>query len=167
MASPTLGVDPTATSTTLEGMGGHSLGATVWDHKGRAFTLVQANGSIAVNLACTIPSDFDAEELDTTNAAASYVDGGEGVAVGVSMVAIADNSYGWLARFGTGTDIKVTVAADAAAGAELCATATDGVLDDTATGVPVRGIRIISDDGGSGSAIQAELNWPHTANTVA
>lgn len=165
MVAPVLGFDPTQTESTLSAMGGFALGTTTFDHKGRAFTLVQADGALAQYAACGIPEDFDAIELDDTNAAANGAIG-EAAPVGVAMVAVTDNYYAWLARFGTGTDIKVLAASTCSAGTELTVTSTDGTLDDVATGVPVVGLKTIEDITASGS-VQVTLNWPVTGNTLA
>ena len=76
--------------------------------------------AIVVNAACIITEAGQASEINTTNSAT-----GRGDAVGVATAAFADNEYGWLAVYGTGTDIAVLVAASAAASAVGCAARVD------------------------------------------
>lgn len=148
-------IDPTDVSTSAE----YEPGTVGTDYLGREFVYVLADSAIAQYGACIIHEDWGAEELTTTLAAAGT---GAGKWVGVAPVAIASGSYGWLCRKGTGTDIKVTVAASCAKFTTLQTTATAGTLDDAATTV-VTGAAIISTDGGSGSSIQCVLNYPSVA----
>lgn len=134
------------------------------DEDGRGWLYVQASGAIVINAACVITEAGQAAEASVTTTATA-----RGDAVGIATAAFADNEYGWLAVYGTGTDILVLVAASAAANVPLNSTATDGTLDDDATSgaETIDGLVIITTDGGSGSAIQAELNWPTVGATIA
>jgi len=132
------------------------------DEDGRVWLYVQADGVIVVNAACVITEAGQAAEASLTTTATA-----RGDAVGIATAAFADDEYGWLCVYGTGTDVLVLVAASAAANVPLNSTATDGTLDDDA-GVgseTIDGLVIITADGGSGSAIQAELNWPTVGAT--
>lgn len=133
------------------------------DEDGRVFLYVQANGAVVINAACVITEAGQAAEASITTTATA-----RGDAVGIATAAFADNEYGWLAVYGTGTDILVLVAASAAANVPLNSTGTDGTLDDDATSGAevIDGLVIITADGGSGSAIQAELNWPTVGATL-
>ncbi len=132
------------------------------DEDGRAWLYVQANGAIVINAACVITEAGQAAEASVTTTATA-----RGDAVGIATAAFADNEYGWLAVYGTGTDILVLVSASAAANVPLNSTATDGELDDDGSvgAEVIDGLVIITADGGSGSAIQAELNWPTVGAT--
>lgn len=134
------------------------------DEDGRGWLYVQADGAISINTISVITEAGQADMLDTTNSATA-----RGDACGVSSAAFADNEYGWLCVYGTGTDILQTVLASAAANVPLNSTATAGSLDDDGTSgaETVDGLVIITTDGGSGSAIQAELTWPTVGATIA
>lgn len=141
------------------------LGDVGIDKAGREFMYVKATEAIAVNTAVMMDEVYGAELVDLT---ATTPGTGQGKPAGVSMVVMALNEFAWVARNGTGTDIKVTVLSDAAAYTDLNATATPGSLDDAlGAGVEVIvGIVVITTDGGSGSVIQAVLNYPYVGRSL-
>ena len=155
-----VGANPTLRTTTAD----FELLDKHFDEDGRCFVYVQANGAVAINDLALITEAGQAAPASTTNTATA-----RGDRVGVATAAFADNEYGWLAVYGTGTDILVNVLASAAANVPLNSTATAGSLDDDGTSgaETIDGLVIITADGGSGSAIQAELDWPTVGATIA
>lgn len=141
-----LGVDPTATSTSLE----HTLGTTYTDHKGREFVAVQATEVVTAGQMCIIHGDYTCEPITATLAAH---DTGAGKLCGLALNAFADNAYGWLARRGTGADFLVNLVGVADDFQPLTSTSTAGSLDNfdagSATAPYIAGIVITTASGGA------------------
>lgn len=113
------------------------LGATT-TIKGCTFQYFLADGAIAAYAACTVQNDWDAEEATTTTS------GAKPTLVCIPQFAVADNEYFWapVGPFGTQTPynvngapvtFKVLAALNCADSVKLYTTATDGVVDDSAT----------------------------------
>lgn len=102
--------------------------------KGATYGYFKAAGSIAAYSLCTIQNDFDAEEGTTTTS------GAKPTGCCIPQFVVADLEYFWapVGPFGPyredgSTTFKVNAAALCAASVKLYTTATDGVVDDTAT----------------------------------
>lgn len=101
--------------------------------------------------------------VTSTNAAAGA---GVGFQLGVPLVAIAANGYGWFQVYGR---CNIRTSAAAAVGTQLNTTATPGALDDTLTAATTSqlvGITLTTLTGGA-AAGAAFLNWPSVANVQA
>lgn len=101
---------------------------------GAVYQYFIADGSIAAYSLCTVQNDFDAEEGTTTTS------GAKPTLCCIPQFAVADNEYFWapIGPFGPyredgTTTFKVNAAALCAASVKLYTTATDGVVDDSAT----------------------------------
>jgi len=110
------------------------LGAEYVGKSGNAYKYMKAAGTIAAYSLCTFQNDFDAEEGTTTTS------GAKPTGAGVAQFAIGDLEYFWLpiGPFGPYredgyTPFKVNAALDCATSVKLYTTATDGVVDDSAT----------------------------------
>lgn len=137
--------------TTSTSLGSQPLLTEVPANTGR-FVKVKASSAIAQYDCVKIDDDGQAAPLDTT------ISGAEPTRCGVAQVAIASASYGWVwigSGGGSGSGIKVTVAASCLKDVKLYTTAVAGTLDDdnTATDL-IQGLKICTDDGGSGSSIE-------------
>jgi hypothetical protein len=106
--------------------------------KGTTFGYFKAAGSIAAYSLCTVQNDYDAEEGTTTTS------GAKPTLCCVPQFAVADLEYFWapigpIARQtpyavnGAPVTFKVNAALNCAGSVKLYTTATDGVVDDTAT----------------------------------
>lgn len=157
MAASILGVDPTVSHSTKA----FALGTVAWDNLGRAFVYVEADAALTAGMCCIIHGDFGAQGITTTLAA---VDAGLGKLCGVAMAAVASGSFGWLAVFGTGSDILVNLNAAADDFERLRPTTTAGALDDTTTATEpyVEGLVVTTASGGAEQEV-AILCWPHVS----
>jgi hypothetical protein len=103
------------------------------DVKGARYKYLKAAGAIAAYSACTIQNDGDAEEATTTTS------GAKPTGVAIPQFDVADLEYFWapVGPFGlredNSTAFKVLAATLCATSVKLYTTATDGVVDDTAT----------------------------------
>jgi hypothetical protein len=91
---------------------------------GGEYMYVHASGAIAQYDAVGIDEDFEAAPI--TKAMAD-----DGWFVGFAQVAIADNSFGWVATKGSNIQCKLLI--NCAADSVLYTSATAGSLDDTST----------------------------------
>lgn len=106
--------------------------------------------------------DFAMVSVTTTAPGAS----GFGSRVGVAMVALADNEYGWFQVYGKG---NLRTLALAAKGTRLNSTATDGALDDDggAGSEAIFGIVLGTATGGAEATnADAILNYPCVGTTL-
>jgi hypothetical protein len=105
---------------------------------GTRFGYYLADASIAAYSACTIQNDLDAAEATTTTS------GAKPTGVCIPQFAVADNEYFWAPIGpiapttpynvdGAPTTFKVLAATLCATSVKLYTTATDGVVDDSAT----------------------------------
>ena len=112
---------------------------------------VQANGTLAVGDVCAIGHDGQVRGTSTTRS-----DDEKGLMLGVVVVAMPDNSYGWLQVYGVGS---VAVTADTTdAGEQLYTTSTGGGLSVTASTGIVNGIFVV--DRSSAGNADAFLSFP-------
>lgn len=102
--------------------------------KGATYGYFKAAGSIAAYSLCTVQNDYDAEEGTTTTS------GAKPTGCCIPQFAVADLEYFWapVGPFGPyredgSTTFKVNAALNCAGSVKLYTTATDGVVDDTAT----------------------------------
>lgn len=106
----------------------HQLGA-IYEQDEVVYQYVHANGSIAQYNLVTLDKDFEAADGTTTTS------GARPTRCGVAQVAFADNEYGWvpIGPFPHSAGFLVNAAANCAGNVKLYTTATDGVVDDSAT----------------------------------
>lgn len=101
--------------------------------KGATYMYFIADAAIVAYSACTVQNDYDAEEATTTTS------GAKPTLVCIPQFAVADNEYFWapigpfFLREDGVTKFKVNAALNCAGSVKLYTTATDGVVDDTAT----------------------------------
>jgi hypothetical protein len=94
------------------------------------FVYGRANGAITgAGYICVEATGFDFAMASVTTTAPGA--SGHGSRVGAAQAALADNQYGWFQIYGKGS---CRTLASAAKGTRLNSTATDGALDDDATG---------------------------------
>ena len=134
----------------------HKLGEVRHGVDGTEWVYVQANGAITQYDCVGIDESWQAGAITTAMV-------NDGWKVGVAQVAFADNEYGWVARRGAGSNLKVRAAASCAADVQLFTTATAGVLDDVSGTLNlIRGIVITT--GNTSAAAQAcILSYPQGA----
>lgn len=116
---------------------------------------VKASGSVTQYDAGIIDKDGNFASVTTTSASTTPK------IVGIAQCAAATNEYLWVFigfGGGTGSGVKVRVAASYAAGAKLYTTATAGVLDDTSTAGVITGVVGLTTDSGSGSAVEVQAS---------
>lgn len=100
---------------------------------GATYMYFIADGTIAIYSACTVQNDLDAEEATTTTS------GAKPSLVCIPQFAVADNEYFWAPvgpfffRENGSTTFLVNAALNCATSVKLYTTATDGVVDDSAT----------------------------------
>lgn len=129
-----IGVDLTATytGTTTDGENAPwTLGTKLEGSDNTEWVFVQAGEALTQYACLTIDEDFQAVEAGTTAAVAGHM-------VGFAQVAFSDNDFGWVAT--QGTNITARIAGSCAADVQLYLSGTDGILDDTSTGVLLRGV---------------------------
>lgn len=115
--TPTIGVALAEIHTTPQ----FKLGTQVQCDNAALFEYVYAKSTVAVYDAVCISTSGNAQPVSTALAVSIKK-------IGFAQVAITSAQYGWVAR--SGNNIRVNVAANCAAGAQLYTTATAGVLDD-------------------------------------
>lgn len=93
------------------------------------YQYVHASGAIAQYNLVTMDADFEAQDATTTTS------GARPTRCGVAQIAFADNEYGWvpIGPFPESKGFKVNAALNCAKDVKLYTTATDGVVDDSAT----------------------------------
>ena len=143
--------DPTRTEQTSV----NTLGAVLFDSRGKAWIYVQAAGAISVGQVCRVDRNRQADTMTTAEA-----DGHVGGTVAVAQVAFSDNDYGWLQVYGQCNNISV---ATVAVGVQLYTTTTSGRLDDTASDGPIVGINTIASTGNN--VVAGMLNFPTVSDT--
>ena len=122
------------------------------DKRGK-FMFVKATTTTTQYQAGIVDKDGGFTPITTTNASTPPK------GVGIAQVAAATNEYLWVfigEGGGTGSGIKVKVAASYAAGTKLYTTATAGILDDSVTAGVITGLVGLTTDSGSGSSIEVQ-----------
>lgn len=108
-----------------------ALGTGVRATDNSLWTYVQAGAAITQYSALAIDENYQAVELTSTLAKAGHQ-------IGFAQVAFDDNDFGWVATHAPG-NITVRLAGSCAKDVQLY-TGAAGVLDDTSTGVLIRGV---------------------------
>lgn len=122
------------------------------DKRGK-FMFVKATTTVTQYQAGIVDKDGGFTPITTTNASTTPK------GVGIAQVAAATNEYLWVfigEGGGTGSGIKVKVAASYVAGTKLYTTATAGVLDDASTAGVITGLVGLTTDSGSGSSVEVQ-----------
>ena len=151
MTIAAVGCDPSRVTTDKE----MRLGVIGYSPSGGLWCYVQANGAITDNRLVMIAAGFQARDVDSADLV-------HGTRLGASLVHFADNDYGWLQIWGTGS-----VAGGAAVAANLAltldATAAGRVIGAAATGPQILGLHSNEalTDGMNGSV---QLNFPLNVN---
>lgn len=99
----------------------HKVGTVTFGTDGTKYEYVYAMSTIAQYDAVAIVTSGNARPVSTAIAVSAKK-------IGFAQVAITSAYYGWVAR--QGNNIRVNVAANCAAGAQLYTTSTAGTLDD-------------------------------------
>lgn len=137
----------------------HAL-MTTTDAKGSRFMYVQADGAVTgPGYVVSIDPTGQAVMVSTSNDA-------RGNPIGVAVVAMADNEYGWVQIKGP---CQVRVAASAAANARLNTTATAGQIDDDGTSgaFPIEGLVLTTANGVSAGLAPAIMpSEPYQAAVI-
>ena len=143
-----------------DGAQSFALGTCDHGEDGTSFVYAQANGAISQFDVCLLPESWAADQLDTTNSAASF-----GEKVGVAYASLADSQYGWFLVCGTADAINV--GSSCAANTALNATATPGRLDDDATvGAEVVDRLVLTTAESSGNQAPGVLSHPTIGATL-
>jgi|DEB19_MinimDraft_2_1074335.scaffolds.fasta_scaffold99266_1 hypothetical protein len=122
------------------------------DKRGK-WMFVKAAGTITQYQAGIVDKDGGFTAVTTTNASTPPK------GLGIAQVAAATNEYLWVfigEGGGTGSGVKVKVAASYVAGTKLYTTATAGVLDDSVTAGVISGVVGLTTDSGSGSNVEVQ-----------
>lgn len=153
-----MGIDPTKVYSDED----IQLGTVGFDSNGKGYQFVQANGALdTVGDVVAIDESNDASPLTTTVSAPGT---GQGLPVGVVLVALTDNQYGWVQRYGVVS--AVNVATNCAAHTELNSTGTGGRVDDDASSGAevVEGLTTTAAESSNSAA--GILNWPYIGRTL-
>ena len=129
-----IGVDLTKTTagTTTDGADAQfSLGKRVTATDGSNWIYVQAGASLTQYSALAVDENYQAVALTSTLAKAGHQ-------VAFNQATFADNEFGWVATHAPG-NITIRLAGSCAKDVQLY-TGAAGVLDDTSTGVLIRGV---------------------------
>lgn len=133
-----IGVDLTKlyTGTTTDGEDApFTLGERHSGSDNSEWVFVQAGGAITQYDCVTIDENYQAVAAATTATVAGHM-------VGFAQVAFTDNQFGWVAL--NGSNITCRIAGSCAADVQLYLSGTAGVLDDTSTGVLIRGVTAVT-----------------------
>lgn len=152
------GLDPAKVYTTED----FELGTVAFDEAGKAYQFVRANGALdVVGDVVGIDEAGDATPITTTTSAPGT---GQGLPVGVVLVALADNEYGWVQRYGVVGAINV--ATSCAAHTVVNSTASGGRVDDDATtgAEVIEGLTTTAAESSNSAA--GILNWPYIGRTL-
>jgi hypothetical protein len=98
------------------------------DSDAKEYVYVHANGVAVIGDVMVIDEAYEADQVTTTNSAPGT---GAGLPLGVAVLALADNEFGWVQIYGVVAAINV--ATSAAAHTILNTTATVGRVDDDST----------------------------------
>jgi hypothetical protein len=137
---------------------GFGLGDRLCRHDGKEYVWVQANGAVT-GAGYVVALDEAYQAVEATNTTALYGD-----LVGVALVAMADNDYGWVQVKGP---CVIQGAASCAANVVITSTTTAGQLDDAA-GVgtkTINGAALTAAVGGSAATAAAMINYPQVGAT--
>ena len=159
MALAAMGCNPSDHGSSLEDIGGASLGTLAFSPDGGLYVAIRAQGAVIEGGVCAIKGDWDVDPITTTtNTAAAGVE-----SLCVVQEALADNDYGWGLVFGNGV---VNVAASCAANTALHATTTAGRVDDAASVGHIGGIQLSEARAASAGTAPASVQWPRAQVTA-
>ena len=131
----------------------HTPGQRARDDKGFEFIFVRAQAHITTHHVAVIYENADARLALASNA-------DKGDRLGISLVDIPANHYGWLCIYGNGS---INVAASCAANVVLYTTSVAGRIDDTATGQEqMHYIYLTTARGGTAGRAAATWTYPIT-----
>ena len=155
-----LGID-TSLVVASDGTPAFKVGQRGVDHDGNEYVYVHANGVAVVGDVMGVDEAFEADQVTTTTSAPGT---GQGLWLGVAIVALADNEFGWVQVYGVVAAINV--ATSAAAHTLLNTTATVGRIDDDATtgAEEVQGITTTAAE--SSNLAAGILNYPYIGLTI-
>ena len=126
-------------------------GTLAYSPAGGLYVCFQANGAIASAGACVqLGGNWQGSPVTTNSATRSR-------SLCFAQAAFADDEYGWGLVFGQGL---VLVNAQAAAGAQLYTTGSDGRLDDAATAIHIGGVELTAARGGGVGTAMGMVTWP-------
>ncbi len=131
------------------------VGALGMDSDSNIFQYVHANGVAVVGDVMIIDEAFEADQLEVANSAEGT---GAYLPLGVAVVALADNEFGWVQR--NGIVAAINVATSAAVHEQLNSTATVGRIDDNALAGSEYLLGISLTTAESGNLAPGILNWP-------
>jgi hypothetical protein len=158
-----LGIDPTKiVDNSASEIPGFEVGQLGVDDEGKVYQFVRANGAIdVVGDVVGIDEAGDATPVTTTTSAPAA---GQGLPVGVAVVALEDNDWGWVQRYGVVAAINV--ASSCAVHTELNSTASGGRVDDDATtgAEVIEGLTTTAAESSNSAA--GILNWPYIGRTL-
>lgn len=132
------------------------------DEDGKIYQFVRANGALdVVGDVVVIDETGDATPLTTTTSAPAA---GQGLPVGVTLVAVEDNDWCWVQRHGV--IAAVNAATGCAAHTQVNSTASGGRVDDDATAgsEAIDGLTITATAASNTAA--GILNWPVVGRTL-
>ncbi len=148
------GID-TALVVASTGVPGFKVGTLGMDSDSNIFQYIHANGVAVVGDVMIIDELFEADQLTVT---VSPEGTGAYLPLGVAVVALADNEWGWVQRFGIVAAINV--ATSAAVHEQLNSTATVGRIDDNALAGSEYLLGISLTTAESSNLAPGILNWP-------
>lgn len=129
------------------------LGTRMKGADGSEWVYVQASGAITgEGYAVVIDRAYQAAMVTNTN-------GLRGMAIGIPLVAFADDAYGWVQVYGA---CNIQVAASCAANVETTTTTTAGQLDDAAGAgtKEILGLVLTTARGGSAGTAPGFVSYP-------
>ena len=141
---------------------GFLVGQLGADENGKIYQFVRANGALdVVGDVVVIDETGDASPLTTTTSAPGA---GQGLPVGVVVVAAEDNDWCWVQRYGVVAAINA--ATGCAAHTQVNSTASGGRVDDDATAgsEAIDGLTITATAASNTAA--GILNWPVVGRTL-
>ena len=159
MSLAPFGCNPTDHGSSLDDIGGFSLGSLAYSPDGGIYVAIRAQGAVPEGGVCAIKGDWDADPITTTtNTAAAGIE-----SLCVVQEALADNDYGWGLVFGNG---NILVAASCAANTALHATTTAGRVDDAASVGHIGGIQLTTARSASVGVAPGSVQWPRAQVTA-
>ena len=137
------------------GVPAFAVGSRGADSAGKEYVYVHANGVAVVGDVMIIDEAYEADQLSATTSAPGT---GAGLPLGVAIVALADNEWGWVQIYGAVAAINVGTSC--AVHTILNSTATVGRIDDD-SGAGLEDLVGITTTGAEASNLAAGiLNYP-------
>ena len=159
------GIDTSAVvaekSSGVDGIPAFKVGQRGVDSSAKEYVYIHAKGIAVIGDVMAIDEAFEADQLTITVSAPGV---GQGLALGVAVVALADNEFGWVQIYGVVAAINV--ATSAAAHTLLNATATVGRIDDERTTGSEEVLGITTTAAESSNLAAGILNYPYIGLTI-